>query len=243
MDTKLRILQQLDEICRALDLDDLGDIQWGDAQLLRKCTIRADRGDPTAWHDFIAHLSQHREVAYGFTRILEDLGWAACSVEMDRLELTLPSDFLPLDDATHAQLTTLLNPSFDTEDEKPTTEKLTAQKPGIIMYIEEKPGLAGHARIGRVTFSATRKTIYYAGRKLQSLKGGGYKANYYDIDTHLRYWISNCKKNGDDSLYPAIIEIDADAREEYWTTIRQLPGNLHLTTFRSAGKHAKRRPM
>jgi len=38
---------------------------------------------------------------------------------------------------------------------------------GVVMYIEEKPGLAGHAQIGRVTFSAMRKTIYYAGRQLR----------------------------------------------------------------------------
>jgi hypothetical protein len=110
------------------------------------------------------------------------------------------------------------------------------------MYIEEKPGLAGHARIGRVTFSASRKTIYYAGCKLQSLKGAGYKANYYNVDSGLEYWISNCKKDGNDTLYPGIVEIDDDAREEYWITIRNMPENVHLTKFRSTGKYAKRRP-
>jgi len=110
------------------------------------------------------------------------------------------------------------------------------------MYIEEKPGLAGHARIGRVTFSATRKTIYYAGRRLQSLKGSGYKANYHDVDSGLEYWVSNCRKDGDDTLYPGIVEIDEDAREEYWTEIRELPQNIQVTSFRSEGKHSKRRP-
>ncbi len=105
-----------------------------------------------------------------------------------------------------------------------------------------EPGLAGHARIGRVTFSATKKTIYYAGRRLRSLKGAGYKANYYNIESGLKYWISNCKKDGNDTLYPGIIEIDEDAREEYWITIRKKPDNVHLTKFRSEDKYAKRRP-
>jgi hypothetical protein len=130
-----------------------------------------------------------------------------------------------------------MNRNRETEEQKPKNET-----PGVIMYIEEKPGLAGHARIGRVTFSATRKTIYFAGRKLQSLKGSGYKANYFNVDTGLEYWISNCKQDGNDTLYPGIIEIDEDAREEYWKTIRQLPQNVHLTKFRSEGKYAKRRP-
>ena len=54
---------------------------------------------------------------------------------------------------------------------------------GRIMYIEDKSGgLEGPGRIGRVLFSKTGKTIYYDGRKLQSLKGG-YKVNYYDVET------------------------------------------------------------
>ena len=125
-------------------------------------------------------------------------------------------------------------------DEAP--DAITRHKAGVVMYIEEKPGLAGHGRIGRVTFSASRKTIYYAGRRLQSLKGSGYKANYHDVDSGLEFWISNCKKDGNDTLYPGIIEIDDDAREEYWTVIRGKPEHVHLTKFRSEGKYSKRRP-
>jgi len=58
------------------------------------------------------------------------------------------------------------------------------------MYIERKAGgLEGEARIGRVTFSRTGRTLYYRARAFQSLKGGGFKANYYDVQTGEDYWI------------------------------------------------------
>jgi len=51
------------------------------------------------------------------------------------------------------------------------------------MYIESKAhGLTGSARIGRVTFSKTGKTLSYGGRSFQSLKGG-YEANYFDVES------------------------------------------------------------
>lgn len=92
-----------------------------------------------------------------------------------------------------------------------------------IMYIENKAGLSGGAaRIGRVTFSRTRGTLYYRDQVFQSLKGEGFKANYFEVSTGDQYWISGPKKDGSDRLYGerAGIQIDADVREEYWTTIR-----------------------
>src|SRR6202521_1512556 len=94
-----------------------------------------------------------------------------------------------------------------------------------IMYIECKAGnLTGPARIGRVTYSKTGATIYYRGKAFRSLKGAGFKANYYDVETGERYWISGPKKNGADGLYgPRPTPIDPDAREEYWSRIRRQP--------------------
>lgn len=95
-----------------------------------------------------------------------------------------------------------------------------------IMYIEQKAGnLTGAARIGRVTFSKTGKTLFYRGKKLQSLQGAGFKSNYYDLVTGDDYWVSGCKKDGSDRLYGERlpIKIDDDVREEYWTKIRNLP--------------------
>jgi hypothetical protein len=95
-----------------------------------------------------------------------------------------------------------------------------------IMYIEDKSGgLTGPARIGRVSFSKTGRTIYYQGRSFQSLKGGGFKANYYEVETGDHYWISGPKRNGCDALYGGATpsEIDEDVRQEYWRDIRRLP--------------------
>lgn len=120
--------------------------------------------------------------------------------------------------------------------------KCTTKEKTRIMYIECKgEGLEGPGRIGRVRLSKTGKTIYYRGRTLQSLKGG-YKANYYDVDTGESYWISGCKKKGDDTLYPGIIEIDEDVRKEYWTEIRELPENVRKRSFRTVGKYTNRKP-
>ena len=101
------------------------------------------------------------------------------------------------------------------------------------MYIEDKSGgIIGPARIGRVTFSKTGRTIHYKGRSFQSLKGQGFKANYFDIESGTEFWISGCKKRGGDRLYGTGIKIDDDVREEYWTNIRGLPENKHLSYVR-----------
>lgn len=93
-----------------------------------------------------------------------------------------------------------------------------------IMYIENKSeGLNGPARIGRVTFSKTGKSISYDGRTFQSLKGRGHKASYFDIETGEQFWLSGPRKDGKDRLYPDSalpVEVDADAAEEYWRKIR-----------------------
>ncbi|ACL05049.1 hypothetical protein Dalk_3360 [Desulfatibacillum aliphaticivorans] len=95
-----------------------------------------------------------------------------------------------------------------------------------IMWIEKKSeenGLAGPARIGRVVFSKSGKSIIYDGKTFQSLKGSGIKANYYDVESGEEYWISGCRKDGKDALYSTDVEIDDDVLEEYWTDVRNLP--------------------
>ena len=103
------------------------------------------------------------------------------------------------------------------------------------MYVELKSDQndKGPAWIGRVRFSKTGKTIYYRGKEFRSLKGQGGYANFYDVATGDEYWISGCKKNGQDR-HPCgagPVHIDDDVREEYWTEIRSLPENITKHSF------------
>jgi hypothetical protein len=98
-----------------------------------------------------------------------------------------------------------------------------AGKKTRIMYIEQKTEAgAGEARIGRVTFSQTGRTIYYRGKAFQSLAGHGIGANYYELESGAEYWISGPKKNGEDRHWaePGSVVVDDDVAEEYWKVIR-----------------------
>lgn len=95
-----------------------------------------------------------------------------------------------------------------------------------IMYIERKGGeLTGEARIGRITFTRTGATLRYDGHEFRSMKGHGFNANFFEVETGEHYWISGCKKDGSDRLYGerVPVAIDDDVREEYWTEIRGQP--------------------
>ena len=88
-----------------------------------------------------------------------------------------------------------------------------------IMNIEYKgSGLTGDARIGRVRFTRTFRSLYYGDVMLQKFKG--YKANYVDANTGEEYWVSGCKKDGIDRLYneSTPIWIDADAQDQVLVT-------------------------
>ncbi|MHB8635562.1 MAG: 1-deoxy-D-xylulose-5-phosphate synthase [Fimbriimonadaceae bacterium] len=90
-----------------------------------------------------------------------------------------------------------------------------------IMYIERKvDGSTDPARLGRVTFSKTGRTLYYAGKSFTGLKGGD-NANFIEVESGDKYWITGCKKKG--YVGDAPIEIDEDVRDEYWDVIRKWP--------------------
>jgi hypothetical protein len=102
-----------------------------------------------------------------------------------------------------------------------------------IMYVEARTSdLAGTARIGRVTYSRTGGTLYYLGLSFQAIKGKASKANHEEIISGDHYWIAAANPDGKDRPHggPAIVEIDEDAREEYWTTIRQQPESASQAT-------------
>ena len=113
-----------------------------------------------------------------------------------------------------------------------------------IKYIEHKvDGLRGVGRIGRVEFSKTGRTLYYAERAFARLGGWALKANYFDEESWEEYWISGPRRDGNDALFPAIVEIDDDVRQEYWTEIRREPARAAEKTYRSKGKSKRARDL
>ena len=92
-----------------------------------------------------------------------------------------------------------------------------------IMYLEDKSeGLEGTARIGRVYYSKSGRTLYYRELKFRSLKGTGFKANYYEVASGAEWWISGPRRDQDDRLYGGNrgVEVDPDVREEYEAYVR-----------------------
>lgn len=88
-----------------------------------------------------------------------------------------------------------------------------------VMYVENKSGDVDGVpgRIGWVTFSRSGLTVYYRGRALRRLKGGGISGNHFDVETGDEYWVSGIKKNGQDAHWASRInvEVDRDALDEY----------------------------
>ena len=108
-----------------------------------------------------------------------------------------------------------------------------------VMWIEHKvgDGLAGPARIGWVKVSDKGKRLDYGDQAFRTLRGTGFKSNYYDIESKEEYWISGCRKDGSDALYGTIVEIDEDAAEEYWVNIRNHSQNQSILRVSADGKN------
>ena len=105
------------------------------------------------------------------------------------------------------------------------------------MWIEYKGnGIVGPARIGWVKVSDKGKRLDYGDQSFRTLRGQGFKSNYYDVATHEEYWISGCHRDGRDALYSTDVEIDDDAIEEYWINIRRQPAKKELKRFAALSK-------
>lgn len=101
-----------------------------------------------------------------------------------------------------------------------------------IMYIEFKgDDVEGPGRIGWVELSRSRRACRYGGKLLH--KVAGYKYNCVEADTQERYWVSGPKRDGQDRLYGGVVEIDEDARQDYWLKIRRMPASVNERRYRS----------
>jgi hypothetical protein len=107
------------------------------------------------------------------------------------------------------------------------------------MWIEDKgaDGIVGPARIGRVTLSKSGRSLKYGGRRFESLKGRGFKANYFDPETGDYFWISGCRRDGRDALYSTEVQVDADVAEAHWREICGKPDRSHGRTFMAPGNY------
>lgn len=100
-----------------------------------------------------------------------------------------------------------------------------------VMYIENKSGgLDGPARIGWVEISRSKRTYHYAGRHLAKTSRG-YKYNCVDEASGDTYWVSGPSRTGCDKLYGGVVQIDADARSEYWTNVRGKPSHANQGAY------------
>jgi len=87
------------------------------------------------------------------------------------------------------------------------------------MYIENKDDKIDgvKARIGWVEFSKTGKSVYYRGKTLSKIRGGGIRENFIDLNSGEEYWISGVKKEGSNAHWAESvnIHIDSNPLEEY----------------------------
>jgi hypothetical protein len=75
----------------------------------------------------------------------------------------------------------------------------------------------------RAGVSKSGRTLYYRGQRFRSLKGRGFKSNYFDVATGEPYWISGPRKDGHDRLYGGNrgVVIDEDVRAEYEALLKR----------------------
>jgi hypothetical protein len=68
----------------------------------------------------------------------------------------------------------------------------------MLKYIEQKTGYAdnGPAWIARVKVSKSGRTVYFNGRALKRIEGGGVGGNHIDLDSGDEYWVSGVSKRG-----------------------------------------------
>lgn len=95
-----------------------------------------------------------------------------------------------------------------------------------IMFVERRDGPRTEAAsIGRVSFSKSEKTLYYRGMSLQSVRTKGGKAIYEDLISGDSYVVAAARKDGTDvrECSGVTVEIDENAREEYWNSVRFTP--------------------
>lgn len=117
-----------------------------------------------------------------------------------------------------------------------TVRSLIAMAHRRIMYVQLKSGFdtdRGPAWIDWVEFSKSWRSAYFQGRTLHRVTGtygANFDANFYDVETDERFWLSGPKRDRSDGRYskqqPAVTP---EAREAYEAFLlgAPLPGREH----------------
>ena len=113
-----------------------------------------------------------------------------------------------------------------------------------LVYVELKSGHSdnGPAWIGIAGRSKTGATVYFNGGAFKSLKGSGFGANFFNIETGDEYWISGIKKNNQDRHWAGggQITIDRAAVAQYLSEMdyAELPSNLVIANLAPSKQQA-----
>lgn len=104
----------------------------------------------------------------------------------------------------------------------------------MLTYIELKTGYAdnGPAWIARVRVSKSGRTVYFNGKALKRIDGGGVVGNHVDPETGDEYWVSGVKKRGL-NRHPAgsgVIMVEAGAVSDFLQLVGQ--EKLDVSQFR-----------
>jgi hypothetical protein len=104
-----------------------------------------------------------------------------------------------------------------------------------LMYLESKSqAVGGRGRIGWVQYSKTCRVYRYDGRVLRKSEDGRY--NCFDAGSGEPYLVVEPKANGRDKLNGGLVEIDSDARDEYWLHVRNKPDCVSLVSFEAEAR-------
>jgi hypothetical protein len=82
------------------------------------------------------------------------------------------------------------------------------------LYIEQKTDGnrtlddRGPAWIAEVTYSGSGRTVRWAGRSFERIRGGGIDGNYRCLEDGNEYWITGVKKRGSNRRYSNLPVID-----------------------------------
>ena len=107
-----------------------------------------------------------------------------------------------------------------------------------LMYMEAKSQAgSGRGRIGWVERSRSCRVYRYAGKVLRISTTVPY--NCFDAGTGELYLVAEPKPNGRDKLNGGFVDIDDDAREEYWLGIRNKPECVALEAFEAGARLGK----